>query len=242
MSAFALRAGIDTAELAHSYKQEGRLQISNFLRHDGAIALMRALAESSAWRLTFNKGDQAHDFSQAETARWSAEERAAVDAAVLSGGRQGFQFRYETIRLPEYGHGSETETPPLLRAFIDFMSSPDVLVFLHAVTGANDVTFVDGHASRYGPGHFLTAHDDLNQGMGRRAAYVLNLTPQWTPDSGGILLFYDERGNVTRGYMPAFNVLNLFNVPQPHSVSWVTPLAPAPRYAVTGWLRTGPRD
>ena len=42
---------------------------------------------------------------------------------------------------------------------------------------------------------------------------------------------------VARGYMPAFNTLNIFRVPQPHSVAWVTPLAGAPRYAVTGWLR-----
>ena len=56
---------------------------------------------------------------------------------------------------------------------------------------------------------------------------------------GGLLLFYDSRGNVVRGYTPGFNMLNIFKVPQPHSVSWVTPLAANPRYAVTGWLRAG---
>jgi len=44
-------------------------------------------------------------------------------------------------------------------------------------------------------------------------------------------------GNVTRAFTPGFNILNLFRVPQPHSVSWVNDLAPSPRYAVTGWLR-----
>jgi Rps23 Pro-64 3,4-dihydroxylase Tpa1-like proline 4-hydroxylase len=73
--------------------------------------------------------------------------------------------------------------------------------------------------------------------MGRRAAYVLNLTPEWRPDWGGLLQFYDAMGNVSRAFTPGFNVLNIFRVPQPHSVSWVTPLAAAPRYAVTGWLR-----
>jgi Rps23 Pro-64 3,4-dihydroxylase Tpa1-like proline 4-hydroxylase len=38
--------------------------------------------------------------------------------------------------------------------------------------------------------------------------------------------------------MPKFNTLDLFAVPQQHSVSMVTPAAPVRRYAVTGWLRS----
>jgi SM-20-related protein len=241
MTAFALRPGLDAAAFAADYAEEGRLQIVNFLRHDRAIALFRELAESRAWRLALNKGEEVLDHAESEIATWSAERRSELDQAVLEGGREGFQFRYDTIRLPEYGAGWEEGAPPLLRDFIEFLCSDSTIGFLRALTGAADVSFADGHASRYREGHFLTAHDDLNQGMGRRAAYVLNLSPQWRPDWGGILQFYDERGNVTRGFTPAFNTLNIFNVPQPHSVSWVTPLAGAPRYAVTGWLRTGPR-
>ena len=91
---------------------------------------------------------------------------------------------------------------------------------------------LDGHASRYAPGQFLTTHDDHIEAKSRRAAYVMNLTPRWRPDWGGLLLFYDRLGNVTRGYTPGFNMLNLFAVPQAHAVSWVTPLAAVPRFRV----------
>jgi SM-20-related protein len=37
--------------------------------------------------------------------------------------------------------------------------------------------------------------------------------------------------------VPSFNTLDLFAVPQRHSVSIVTPSAQHRRYAVTGWLR-----
>ena len=36
--------------------------------------------------------------------------------------------------------------------------------------------------------------------------------------------------------MPRFNALNVFAVPQPHSVSIVSPFAVGARYSVTGWL------
>lgn len=237
MSSFVLRAGLDPAALAETFHRDGRLQIVDFLRHDGALALFRQLAESREWRLAVNKGEQIEDLGLAEVAAWPAEKKAAFEREVVAGGRQGFQFRYETIRLPEYGTGSGQVPPPLLAGFVDFLSSPEMIAFFRELTGAQDIALADGHASRYQSGHFLTAHDDTNVDMGRRAAYVLNLTPQWRPDWGGVLQFYDERGNIVRGFIPAFNTLNIFKVPQPHSVSWVTPLAGAPRHAVTGWLR-----
>lgn len=96
---------------------------------------------------------------------------------------------------------------------------------------------VDGQATRYLPGHFLTGHDDDVAGKGRIAAYVLNLTPAWRTEWGGLLQFHDPAGDVLRGLLPRFNTLNLFTVPQLHSVSLVAPFAASPRYAVTGWIR-----
>ena len=237
MTSFVLQPGLDPQALALQFVAEGRLQIPAFLRHDSALGLYRELVESREWRLAINKGDTIEDLDPAELAAWSPERQAALERAVVERGRDAFQFRYETIRLPQYGIGTPQQPPPGLAGFVDFLCTPDVMAFMRTLTGLADVAFADGHASRYRPGHFLTAHDDSQTQMGRRAAYVLNLTPQWRPDWGGVLQFYDERANVVRGYTPAFNTLNIFRVPQPHSVSWVTPLAGAPRYAVTGWLR-----
>ena len=228
----------DDAALAPAFAEASRLQLAHFLRHDGAMALFRELMASREWALAVNKGEEVSDFRSDEVAAWPQEKRDALDAAVVAGGRQGFQFRYETIRLPEYGSGLKQDPPAALRDLIDFLNRPELIHFFRTLTGIADIDFADGHASRYSDGHFLTSHDDRNDDMSRRAAYVVNLTPQWRPDWGGILQFYDERANVVRGFTPAFNTLNIFAVPQPHSVSWVTPLAAAPRYAVTGWLRT----
>ena len=131
MSSFVLRAGLDPAALAETFRRDGRLQIVDFLRHDGALALFRQLAESREWRLAVNKGETIEDLSLAEVAAWPAEKKAALDREVIAGGRQGFQFRYETIRLPEYGTGSGQVPPPLLAAFVDFLSSPEMLSLIH---------------------------------------------------------------------------------------------------------------
>jgi Rps23 Pro-64 3,4-dihydroxylase Tpa1-like proline 4-hydroxylase len=223
---------VDPQALGRAFAEHGRLQIHDFLTSESVNALYQELAESSEWRLTANRGEEIHHFNLEDLERWTPEQHKLLDQAVSMGGRFGFQFRYEVIRLHQKSAG-------LLAEFRDFMSSPDVVRVMRQIVGAPDIAFADAHASRYQPGHFLTTHDDHVDTMGRRAAYVMNLTPKWRPDWGGLLQFFDRRGDVVRAFTPGFNLLNLFRVPQAHNVSWVTPLAAAPRYAITGWLRAG---
>ena len=229
---FKLSPGFDPKHLAEMFRSYGRIQITDFLSPGSAKAFYTWLAESAEWRLTVNRGEQIFHFDLDEVASWDSRKIELLETAASAGGRYGFQFRYEVIRV-----GEDSTTP--LAQFAAFLSSPEVAGLLRTITGADDVTFADAHASRYRPGHFLTTHDDRVDSMGRRAAYVLNLTPEWRPDWGGLLQFFDNRGDVTRAFTPGFNLLNIFRVPQAHNVSWVTPLAGAPRYAVTGWLRAG---
>ena len=220
------------------FAPDGRAQIPDFLQDAAATALLRELAASARWVLTANRGDQVVDFTPERRAAMGADGHAKLARAVTLGGRYQFQFFYETIRLKPPATTDAAAEPDLLAGFADFMSSPPVLDFLRAVTSDPRIDFADAHASRYQPGHFLTAHDDEVGSMGRHAAYVLNLSPEWRTDWGGLLLFHDAAGNIREGFTPRFNTLNVFSVPQAHSVSFVTPLAGAPRYAVTGWLRS----
>lgn len=233
MDRFALSPTLDPARIARAFAVDRRIQIPDFLASDGAQPLAAELAAHPHWLLTANRGDQVIDFTPERIAGMDADARGKLARAVALGGRYGFQFCYETIRLR--GEGD----PASLARFAAFMSSDPALAFLRTLTGDARIDFADAHASRYGPGHFLTAHDDEVAAMGRRAAYVLNLSPDWRIDWGGLLLFHDASGNITGGFTPRFNTLNVFSVPQAHSVSFVTPLAGAPRYAVTGWLRSG---
>jgi Rps23 Pro-64 3,4-dihydroxylase Tpa1-like proline 4-hydroxylase len=117
-----------------------------------------------------------------------------------------------------------------------------MLDMLRTVTGYHELAFTDGHATSYGPGDFLTGHDDDVPGKDRLAAYVFGVTPAWRPEWGGLLLFHGPDDSTVSGNVPRFNTLDLFSVPQRHSVSIVTPSATRRRYAVTGWLRKGVRQ
>jgi Rps23 Pro-64 3,4-dihydroxylase Tpa1-like proline 4-hydroxylase len=120
---------------------------------------------------------------------------------------------------------------------LEFLNSPRFLDFARRLTAEPRIAFADAQATLYRSGHFLTEHDDAIDGQRRLAAYVLNLTPRWRADWGGLLLFLDRDGHVAEGYTPTFNALNIFKVPQPHAVTCVAPFAAGGRYSISGWLR-----
>lgn len=235
---FALHPSIDPAAAAARYAASGRAQLRPFLADADAARLHAHLRASGDWRLVINQGPKLFELDRAQQAALTPERQAALDAAVWAAARQGFQFRYETIRVPDED-ASRRARATMLDDFARFLSSERVVSLLRKVTGDDSIAFADAQGTAYGPGHFLTRHDDDVAGKRRRAAYVVNLCPTWQIEWGGLLLFHGTSGDVEEVFVPTFNAINLFRVPQPHSVSVVTPIAPARRYAVTGWLRTG---
>ena len=235
---YRLNPDLDRERIADAYRAGARLRIPQFLAADGAERLLAALEASDAWKLILNQDDRVIEFDRPAQAAMTPEKKVQLARALNAGAVKGFQYCYETIKAP-HADAERAADPTPLNEFARFLSSPEVIELLRAVTGAGDITFADAQATAYGPGHFLTPHDDLAPKQQRRVAYVLNLTPQWHVEWGGLLTFHDDSSKLAEAFIPAFNTLNLFSVPQLHSVSFVTPFAPRRRYSVTGWLRTG---
>lgn len=231
---FRLAAYVCDCCAQEEFRTSGRLRVAEFLVSPDAERLHAELAASEAWRLVLNGGAQTFEIDRAGQAALDSAQRAKIDAAVIDAARHGFQYRYESIRVADdpAQRGSSA-----LDRFADFLNSAEAIGWFREVTGIADIDHADAQATCYGPGHFLTEHDDDVAGKHRRAAYVLSLTPTWRIDWGGLLLFHDAEEAV-RGFAPGFNALTLFAVPQRHSVSAVAPSAGAPRYSVTGWLRS----
>lgn len=229
-----LHPGIDVARAAADYARRGRTVIEPFLAEDSARRLHDFLDQADAWRRVVNAGEKVFEIARADWAAMAAAARTQLVGALDEAARDGFQYRFESIRVDDDPAARTARGWPL-DAFATVMSAPPTLALLRRITAAPDLSFADAQGTAYLPGDFLTGHDDAVAGKHRRAAYVLGLCPAWRAEWGGLLLF-DEGAEVS-GVVPGFNRLTLFGVPQQHSVSLVAPFAGAPRYAVTGWLR-----
>ena len=236
MVEFELNPNLDVPALSRTYADTGRVSIHDFLAGGSAQHLYDELRARNDWLQLLNNKEKVIELSREVRTSLVAEQINALNDAVYADARYGFQYRYESIRIPD-GMGDRDRRKDGLTAFARWFSSDAPLALLKAITGAQDILFADAQATAYSPGDFLTGHDDAVSGKGRRAAYVFGLTPVWRTEWGGLLLFHDKDGGAVEGLVPAFNRLNLFAVPQMHSVSLVSPSAGYRRYAITGWLR-----
>lgn len=241
MTSLRLNPNLDLPKLAEDYAAAGRVRIYQLLEYEGAAEFYHHLNSRDDWWHLMNSDKGVLEFDRPTREKMSARRRAALDRKVHEGARSGFQYRYEGLRVPSDDEEMAAAAEDPLAEFARLMSSEPMLDMLRAVTGYTQLDFTDGHATAYGPGDFLTGHDDDVAGKNRLAAYVFGMTPKWRPEWGGLLLFHAADEGSVIGQVPRFNTLDLFSVPQRHSVSMVTPAAPHRRFAVTGWLRSASR-
>ncbi|WP_296820609.1 2OG-Fe(II) oxygenase family protein [Brevundimonas sp.] len=232
-----LDKGLDPDAVAPVFKRFGRLHLPGLLRAEDALELHAGVRKADGWRRAIHLGPgQDYDMPMAELEAMAADERTALEAQVYASATDAFRYMFDTVRISQDTLKGQDISPALVQVR-DFLNGEAFLQFVRRLTGEPRIVYADCMATRYLPGHFLTAHDDEAPGRDRLFAYVLNLTARWRADWGGMLLFLDEDDHVAEGYMPAFNSLNIFRVPQRHAVSIVAPFAGEPRLAITGWLR-----
>lgn len=236
-----LNPSLQLGKLREKFRERGRVEIRNFLRPEAVEHLREHLIERTDWTLVLNAGKNVYEIPSETFEALTPEQHVEMDRRVFAAAERGFQYRYESIRVPDEDQDRKTRGTSLDN-FVRFMASKKVLSILGEVMGSHDLTFADGQATAFGSGHFLNRHDDDVDGKHRRAAYVFGLQPTWNVDWGGLLMFHGKDGNVEEAFTPAMGALRLFRVPTPHSVSYVTPFATQRRLSITGWLRTkGPQ-
>lgn len=234
---FQLNPDLNVADLTQQFKAKGRIQIRNALHIDTAEYFRSILQSRTDWGLAWQigaEGPRALRFAETQ-ALSDTEKQTICQKAGDAVGRGEYGFVYnQYAMLNAYLERWEPEHP--LNRLLEHLNDRPFLDLIRQVTGVHSVIKAEAQATNFGPKHFLTEHDDLHSRDPRRVAYVLNLTiPDWKSEWGGFLNFFDQHGNIEAGYKPMFNSLNLFLVPQRHSVSYVAPFAPVGRYAITGW-------
>ena len=235
MTCFSLNPDLDRAKIAAEYAQCGRVHVRSLLREDQARALAAHLDARRDWRLLINGGDKVFDIERAAFDAMDPAERLRIDSVIHNAAAEGFQFRFESIRVPDDAV-QRRDNDTMLDRFASFLGEPAQRAFLGGIIN-QPVDMLDAQATRYAAGDFLTGHDDNVAGKHRLAAYVFGMVDGWRPEWGGLLAFHGADGHIDRAFSPMFNSLNIFAVPQLHSVSMVTPFALRPRLSVTGWAR-----
>lgn len=234
VSDFALQLDpADLPTLRASLVAAGRVRIDPALRSEAAQELADELSASDAWTRTFRQGSAEREVSPELLASLAPAQLSAIEAFAREDSGSHFRFLHDAIRIGQTAAERQARGWAIDR-LVEAFNAPEVLAQMADLAGEPINRFL-ADATRYLPGHFLTEHNDGRRRAKRVLAAVLGLS-DWRLEWGGVLLFHDAAGEVACGWVPRFNSLTLFTVPQPHSVSEVTRLAPHPRHAIAGWF------
>lgn len=236
---FDLNPDLDRAGCAARFATHGRVQIRDLLTHESATNIQAILAQETRWGIAWKAGERGPEqLRDAALRAMRPEDQRAIIALIHQAAARGdYAVRYTQYPmldayLQQWAPGGPHDL------LLEHLNDAPFLDLVRSVTGMPELVKADAQATMYGPGDFLSVHNDSHVDEGWKVAYVLNLAiPDWKPDWGGYLNFLDEAGDVIEGWRPRFNALNLLRVPQLHQVTYVPPFAPRGRYAITGWFR-----
>jgi SM-20-related protein len=235
---FRLADGHNLSAYRQVFARHGRIHVPQLLAQDCATSLSDALTNEVPWNVTAIRGDLVYDIKPQEYAAMSADQLAKFDAELNRAAQVQYVARYRTFRFCDHGERFDGDIAAL-SGLSEFLNGDAFLGFARAITGKNAIRLADAQATCYWPGDFLHPHRDVVAEKKRMFAYVLNITPSWKTEWGGLLGFIDGDGHLEEAYTPKWNALNLFDISQHHYVSQVASFAAAYRYSITGWLRAG---
>lgn len=213
--------------------QHGRVQILDFLRGQEAFALYRCLAEQLSWQLVAGGGERSWTSERGAYPEGANYQKIAMRAHALA--EHGHQYLHDCYPPDEATVGSEDGSALAVDAVPEYFNSSEFLALARALTGDQRLARVSAQAIRLRAGQFLLPEEPTAVDDRRRYFYSLHLTPVWRAEWGGLLQSFDEQGEVSETFLPRWNALSLFRLPQRHQVSLVAPWAQRPQYAIGGW-------
>jgi Rps23 Pro-64 3,4-dihydroxylase Tpa1-like proline 4-hydroxylase len=231
-----LGSSLDISKLKTSFAKTRRLHIPGIINEEAAEAVHNSLKNEIAWNLAYNDDEGQKDLYARDQKTMSPVERQAFHQKIMARARTGtFQYLYGSFAVGDaYREGLIKDM--YVARFFEFVNTPEMINLITEITGIKGIKRASMQATAYGPGHFLTDHNDFDPEKDRKVAFVFNMTKDWKAEWGGILQFLEDDGFSESGLIPTFNALNIFEVPQRHIVSQVANFAPKVRFGLTGWF------
>ena len=232
-----MNPNLNVKSLRQRFSRDDRVRGDNLLQPE-VIEQVASEIEQAPFELVYVLDGKMQTTSKDRMDAMSVTQKKKINQTIREQAAAGVGFLYGSCHL---GAGRPQNIgSKMARLFDEFIASPQMIEFVQGVTGDKSINRVSGHYTRYQPGHFLTRHRDEVQQEHRRFAYVLSFTPEWHPDWGGLLQFYEEDGTPRDAWAPRFNSLTLFDIRHIHAVTYVTPFARKPRLSLTGWFMATP--
>jgi SM-20-related protein len=123
-----------------------------------------------------------------------------------------------------------------LKDTITWLGAEPTLDMISDITGKKPLTDSSCTITRFSQGQFLTTNTFTKLEEKSKIGFILDLTPDWKADWGGLLQLHAEDGEPAIAFTPKFNNLILFDASRPFSISYLAPYIKYYKYSLMGWF------
>lgn len=226
---FQLNPELNLEQITKDFSADHRVQINDLLPVEQAAHLSQCLAEKITYKQAFVVDGNFGEASLEQLNDLKVEDRDKLLNDVNQQAASGVGFWYERNVI----QANDTE---LTGDLFKWLNSDALLETVANITGTDKCSGATAQSTRYKPGDFLTRNKSDATEEKRKLAFVMNLSPRWHADWGGMLQFYQPDATPRDTWSPNFNSLALFDVSHIHSVTYVAPFAQEPQLAIRGWF------
>ncbi|MAJ68697.1 MAG: proline hydroxylase [Alteromonadaceae bacterium] len=226
---------INFEAISAEYQHDKRVRVQSLIPMDQAEQVYNSLSKEAPYKLALLRDGRPTTLADNEWKQLPDNQKQRIHTETMQNAAKGVGFIYGRYQL-----SNQKEPIANLAALHQWLNSEAVLSWVREISGHHDIVAASAQATRYTAGQFLTRHMDTHSTEQRRLAYVLSFSPNWHPDWGGLLQFYEKNGTPRDAWAPGFNTLSIFDVEHIHSVTYITPFSLTPRLSVTGWFRATP--
>lgn len=219
---------INIDAVRNTFQKKGYIKIDNFLDDEYAKKIFETINEIK-WDLCYLSENGPVSIKDKSLMTYTPQQYGELNQKIMARAQQGFSYFYFRSDLVNAVNSR-------LKAFYEDLCGEEFLSFCRSITEEPSIKKVNGQLACYSPGCFLRKHTDKTDKEKRVAAYVINFTPKWNNDWGGLLHLLDNEQNILDILEPHFNSISIFKVPTLHYVSQVANYARGKRYTATGWM------
>ncbi|MGS0826400.1 2OG-Fe(II) oxygenase [Shewanella sp. 0m-8] len=217
--------------IKNEYSKDNRIKINNIWLTEDAQDIRQCLANDTEFSHAYTQAGKAIESSNSALRAMPSNSQKTLFHNLYQDAAQGVGFWYGR-------HMISPSSPTTLNAVKRYLNSEELLEKIRFISGRADIKLASAQGTQYTPGNFLTRHRDVVEHEGRILAFVLSFSPEWHPDWGGLLQFYQDDGTPRDTWAPQFNSMTLFDVKHVHAVTYLAPFCPSKRLSITGWFRS----
>jgi Rps23 Pro-64 3,4-dihydroxylase Tpa1-like proline 4-hydroxylase len=228
-----INPALDREAAKARYAFQRRVQILDFLTPKSATTLTTILSTKTPWGFTYQDGTSARHITSRELEGLTRGRSERIAKTLHEHVQSGtYSFGYHNFPLSRELLEAHAETGELKEIAV-FLNSPSILELIRDITGKPSINVSTAMAALFTNQHFQGQRtEQITQAP--RIGFSLQFTTEWQNDWGAHLQFLAPTGDIIQSYKPRYNCLVLFDLSQPHAVSFIPSFANKGHYCING--------